>query len=291
MHWTTKEFGNLVGVSVRTLHHYDQIDLLKPSARASNGYRLYSQSDLMTLQQIMALKFFGFTLGQIKSLLDQSVDAKKHLTLQAELLEIRAQELLLACKNLKEIVSCGEVTPSSIPWKKMIEIMKVYKMTQNIENKRVYEFLSQDELEDYARFEAGLKERYTPKEKEDFHRSWGQVAQDVNDHINQDPGSSKGTEIAERCMSLVNGLYGEKHADLKRAVWEKGFKKGYEGQGQDLSPEAVAWLDQAIGHFYKERIFTLLDQVGQISDEKMKEKWDHLMSEMYGASCEPGAVR
>jgi len=51
------------------LHHYDKIGLLKPSMRLSNGYRLYSETDLLKLQQIIALKFFGFELSQIKLLL------------------------------------------------------------------------------------------------------------------------------------------------------------------------------------------------------------------------------
>ncbi len=60
--WYAKELSNLTQVSVRTLHHYDQIGLLKPSLRQSNNYRLYSEKDLLKLQQIIALKFFGFEL-------------------------------------------------------------------------------------------------------------------------------------------------------------------------------------------------------------------------------------
>ena len=57
-HWYVKTLSKLTGVSVQTLHHYDRIDLLKPSLRLSNGYRVYSEKDLLQLQQIIALKFF-----------------------------------------------------------------------------------------------------------------------------------------------------------------------------------------------------------------------------------------
>ena len=56
--WYVKDVSKITGVSVQALHHYDRIDLLKPSYRRANGYRLYSEKDLMTLQQIVALKFF-----------------------------------------------------------------------------------------------------------------------------------------------------------------------------------------------------------------------------------------
>ena len=67
--WYAKALSELTYVSVRTLHHYDKIGLLKPTLRQSNGYRLYSEKDLLKLQQIIALKFFGFELSQIKLLL------------------------------------------------------------------------------------------------------------------------------------------------------------------------------------------------------------------------------
>ena len=67
--WYVKELSKLTGVSRRTLHHYDTFGLLKPSVRLDNAYRLYSEGDLLKLQQIIALKFFGFGLAQIKTLL------------------------------------------------------------------------------------------------------------------------------------------------------------------------------------------------------------------------------
>ncbi|HBS48394.1 TPA: hypothetical protein DEO28_00235 [Candidatus Dependentiae bacterium] len=70
--WLIKEISDLTKVSVRMLHHYDKLGLLKPSVRASNNYRYYSEQDLAKLQQIIALKFFGFGLGQIKNILQKN---------------------------------------------------------------------------------------------------------------------------------------------------------------------------------------------------------------------------
>ena len=60
MMWKVHDLSRLTGVSARTLHHYDAIGLLQPSRREANGYRLYSEHDLVRLQQIVALKFLGF---------------------------------------------------------------------------------------------------------------------------------------------------------------------------------------------------------------------------------------
>ena len=63
-----REFAELAGVTVRALHHYDRLGLLKPR-RTQTGYRVYSAKDLETLEQIVALKFIGLPLDKIKLLL------------------------------------------------------------------------------------------------------------------------------------------------------------------------------------------------------------------------------
>ncbi len=65
-----KEVSQLTGVSVRTLHHYDDIGLLTPDDLTEAGYRLYSDDNLATLQQILFFRELGFSLKKIKELLD-----------------------------------------------------------------------------------------------------------------------------------------------------------------------------------------------------------------------------
>lgn len=64
-----KEVADLVGVSVRTLHHYDEIELLTPDATTESGYRLYSDDNLDTLQQILFFRELGFSLKEIKKII------------------------------------------------------------------------------------------------------------------------------------------------------------------------------------------------------------------------------
>ena len=67
--WYVKELSKITGLTVQALHHYDRIDLLKPFIRQDHGYRLYSEADLLRVQQIIALKSFGFEFAQIKKIL------------------------------------------------------------------------------------------------------------------------------------------------------------------------------------------------------------------------------
>ena len=95
--WYAKELSKLSHVSVRTLHHYDKINLLKPSLRQSNNYRLYSEKDLLKLQQIIAFKFFGFELSQIKILLasQDDVGALKNFSVQLKIFAEKKRMLYL----------------------------------------------------------------------------------------------------------------------------------------------------------------------------------------------------
>jgi DNA-binding transcriptional MerR regulator len=70
--WKVGELARNTGVSVRALHHYDEIGLLKPSLRTSAGHRLYDRADIERLQQIHSLRLMGLSLDETKSLLDGS---------------------------------------------------------------------------------------------------------------------------------------------------------------------------------------------------------------------------
>ncbi len=67
--WQTREFARRANVTVRTLHYYDRINLLKPTRFDQNGFRLYGTNEFARLQQIATLKFIGFSLKQIKEIL------------------------------------------------------------------------------------------------------------------------------------------------------------------------------------------------------------------------------
>ena len=90
--YQVKEVAELTGVSVRTLHHYDELGLLVPSRRSPAGYRKYTQADLLRLQQILIGRELGFSLEEIKrSLDDPGFDRRAALELQRAELAARLE--------------------------------------------------------------------------------------------------------------------------------------------------------------------------------------------------------
>src|SRR5688572_17841922 len=71
MAYTVKQVARMSGVSVRTLHFYDETGLLKPAYLGANGYRFYEEPQLLTLQQILFYRELGFELKQIQQILDR----------------------------------------------------------------------------------------------------------------------------------------------------------------------------------------------------------------------------
>src|SRR5688572_24144022 len=99
------EFAALTGVSIRTLHHYDQIDLVHPSGYSEGGHRLYSENDLLRLQQVLTLRYLGFSLKQTGELLDRpDFDLVASMRIQSCALRDRISELERIEAALGELV-------------------------------------------------------------------------------------------------------------------------------------------------------------------------------------------
>ena len=82
-----KEVADLVGISVRTLHHYDEIGLLVPDQTTESGYRMYSDGNLELLQQILFFRELGFPLKKIKEIVSSSgFNREEALTLHRKML-------------------------------------------------------------------------------------------------------------------------------------------------------------------------------------------------------------
>src|SRR5688572_3544860 len=94
MSHTVGKVARLAGVTVRTLHHYDEIGLLSPGDRSGSGYRRYDDADLERLQQIMYYRELGFPLEEIAEIInDPASDPASHLRRQHELISDRVAKL------------------------------------------------------------------------------------------------------------------------------------------------------------------------------------------------------
>jgi MerR family transcriptional regulator, thiopeptide resistance regulator len=116
---TVGELASSAGVSVRALHHYDEIGLLAPSGRSDAGYRLYSYADLERLQEILVWRQLGFALEDIRALLDDAAhDREVALLRQRELVEAELERLGASARALDAALAAHrqgeEMTPTSM---------------------------------------------------------------------------------------------------------------------------------------------------------------------------------
>ena len=108
---TVGEVSTLLGVSVRALHHWDESGLVHPSRRSDAGYRLYCETDIMRIQQVLVYRQTGMSLADIKEVLDEpGADAVTHLRRQRELLQGQVshlQQMLSSIDMVMEIHQSG----------------------------------------------------------------------------------------------------------------------------------------------------------------------------------------
>lgn len=128
----TLKIGDLAcraGLSVRTLHHYDRIGLLCPSARTPGGARLYGPQDFRRLHRIQVLKGIGYSLADIRGMLDNAtIDPRAVLEQQAQRLEAQARRIQSLCGTLRHLSSrlASGADVDEADWLSLLEMMTLY---------------------------------------------------------------------------------------------------------------------------------------------------------------------
>jgi len=212
-----REFAELTGVTVRTLHYYDRVGLLKPSRYTGAGYRLYSERDLARLEQIVALKFIGFSLKEIKDLLRRnSLDMSVALRRQREAIEEKLRRLELAIQAIQRAEYVIGTTRES-GWETFIKIIEVINMQHDMDWSRKY--YSEEAQSEIARRAATI-----PREViEQAQRDWAILIKEVGAAVaaGEDPGGEKAGGLAARWSELLKGFTGG------NAEIQKGLNKMY----------------------------------------------------------------
>ena len=133
-YYTSGEFAEKAHVSIRTIRYYDQKNLLKPAARAKGGARRYTDQDFAKLQQILLLKYLGFSLSEIREMTIGSGDAQvllNSLQIQKRLAEERLEEM----KNvITAIDSTSQALKSNqqVDWSQMLKLIHLTSMNQSL---------------------------------------------------------------------------------------------------------------------------------------------------------------
>lgn len=141
---TVKEISDLTGISVRTLHYYDEIGLLKPTEKSDAGYRLYDDKALETLQQILFFREFDISLKEIKAVLDNpALERNQILQVQRKMLVTKKEQMERLIASIDDILKGENKMDFTIFTKTEVEEMfqtMLEHMPENMRNIAIKEF-------------------------------------------------------------------------------------------------------------------------------------------------------
>jgi DNA-binding transcriptional MerR regulator len=226
-----QKFAELTGVTVKALHHYDRLGLLKPQ-RAYSGYRLYVERDLERLEQIVALKFLGFPLQQIKTVLDRpALKLPEALHMQRQALQEKQKLMARAMKALaaaeKALDSGKTATPAIL--KRLIEVIN---MQSDVEAMKKY-------------YSEEAWSKVGPRYEGEFSQEWIDFNRDVEAALDEDPASEKAQELAARWLALTSS---------DPEVWEGAAKAWADRKNWPAA------MQQCNAEFHWEKIIPFLQQ-------------------------------
>ena len=197
------ELAKATGLTVRAIHHYDEIGLLKPSQRTESDYRIYDRADVARLQQIISLKELGFPLEQIKTLLDKREYSQRqivdmHLEQMTQELEKRAQ----VRDQLQDLANSLEVN-ENVSIERLIKIIEVI----NLKHEHVFDpkFTAEEEAKLASRREELGEEAIAQGENE-----WPALIASARAHMEAGtpPNDPEVQKIAKRWNELVEMFTG-----------------------------------------------------------------------------------
>jgi len=237
---TVKQFAARAGVSIRALHHYDRLGLLRP-ARSHSGYRIYCEQDLGRLEQIVTLRFLGLPLCDIPALLDRTANLADALRRQRKALEDKRRDLTKAIDAIakaERLLAAGRQASPEL-YQNIIEVITMQ------ENKnwtdKYYSEAARAKVEE-------RRDVWSPELQARVEREWADLARDVAANLNADPAGPVAQELVARYRKLIQGFTGgdpEIQAGLNK-MWadRENWPQKFEGPWDN--PEFQKFIQQAM---------------------------------------------
>ena len=259
---TVKEISDLTGISVRTLHYYDEIGLLKPTEKSEAGYRLYDDKALETLQQILFFREFDIPLKQIKAIMDNPIlERNQILKMQRKMLVTKKERMERLISNIDDILKGESKMDFAIFSKTEIEEMfqtMFDNMPANIRNLAVKEFGS---VEDWK------KHYIKAVSSEEMQRGYAKVVEwyggkeNYMSVVNHPVSKEVAESYNKRTEAILQKLIAKKDCDVaafevKEIVGELGFVMK---QLSQVKNEKELMLAQA-QYYRSEKIKPMIDE-------------------------------
>lgn len=240
---TVGRTATLVGVSVKTLHHWDAIGLVRPSGRTRSGYRVYSGHDVARIHRVLVYRELGFTLAEIGRILDDpDVDARAHLRRQRSQLAERISRLQTMIGAVDRMLEASKAGILLTP----VEQVEIF--GDDWRPERVAE--AEQRWGDSAQW-AQYAERAAEMTPED----WKEVAAETHalhtdlaaaTRAGVQPGTEEGNALAERHRASISRYFDCTHAMHVCLGRSFAHDPGYVEYYEAFAPGLAGWLRDAI---------------------------------------------
>lgn len=254
--YSVKKLAQLAGVSVRTLHHYDRLGLLKPSFRTEARYRLYGHNELIRLQQILFYKELDFSLDEIRALLeDPSFDVLTALESHKQALKARQNRLTLLLVTIDKTISTLTGNRVMMTDEELYEGFPKEK-AQAYRTEAIAKYGAQVVDESEAKLRQIGKPAFAQLKAEQQ-----EIGQTLATMINLDPASDVVQQQIARHYANIRCFWGESVCKSKNmAEAYKGLAKlytdelRYTSQNGQENPDYAAFLSKAMHYFADTRL-------------------------------------
>jgi len=237
--WKVGELAKQTGLTVRALHHYDEIGLLTPSQRSASGYRLYDGVDIARLLQILSLRQLGFSLDEIRdSLAKPDLSLPRILELHIARLRDGIELQRKLCSRLESVA--GRLRSSEVvSVEEFLETMEVMMDAETMFEK----YYTQEQLQQLEERKKMLGEEHIRQVEQE----WPQLIAQVREEMAKgtDPASETMQRLSKRWMELVQEFTG---GDPGITQSLKNLHQGEPSvqQRNGLDPGIFAYVQQAV---------------------------------------------
>ena len=227
--YTTGQLAEKALVTIRTLRYYDKVGLLKPSHHSDGGHRLYTDEDLFRLEQILGLKFLGFSLTEIKRFLEKPKSLSESLAMQKEILKDKKERIEQAMDAIEEVEK--KLSEKHPDWNSILNLLRVIRLEKD-------DGLVGEVLRHFRPNRPGTQG--TGMDEENLHRRAAEAASGTSSRLQRGAGSGGLPEVERGDTSPETAGGGGKRSrrpeaqELAKRWWElvQAFTKGDEESGK-----------------------------------------------------------
>lgn len=268
----TGQFAVKASVSVRTLRYYDSVGLLSPTEYTEAGYRLYTDGDLSRLQQILALKFLGFSLEEIRYCLRTGpTSLQESLAQQKAMMRERREQLdaiIAAIDETEKLLS--ENIANSNDWEPIVKVIQVMHMQQANDWRQKYfteeQMKEMEELskkyytEEQRQQIAERGKNWTEADQQRASQQWSEVGAELKRLIatGSAPDSAEAQSLVQKWQALIQEFTGGDPGILQslknlgsdvrsRPESERPYAMPYSGEDEKFLHKALAVYQQKQG--------------------------------------------